>query len=118
MTIEVDHEEYPHISNRFFKGYDVVGQTGAFYFFIPPMVTFVVLLIETTREKEYKLRLGLSVMGMNAKSYWCSWFITGAFFSFIVTALLVATGYLFQFDIFINTPFVINFCLYFFFTFA
>jgi hypothetical protein len=25
MTIEVNHEEFPHISNRFFKGYDVVA---------------------------------------------------------------------------------------------
>ena len=82
MTIDVQTEEYPHISNRFFKGYDVVATSGAFYFFIPPMVTFVVLLIETTREKELKLRLGLSVMGMNARSYWYSWICTGFVFSF------------------------------------
>ena len=50
-------------------GYDIVSASGAFYFFIPPMVTFVVLLIEIVREKEYRLRHGLAMMGMSYTSY-------------------------------------------------
>ena len=60
---------HPIQTNRFLDGYDIVTKAGAFYFFIPPMVTFVIVLIEVVREKEYKLRHGLSMMGMNSASY-------------------------------------------------
>ncbi len=54
--IEVTYSDYPSVKNRFMTGYDAVGIQGGFYFFLTPMVTFVLLLSEIVREKEKKLR--------------------------------------------------------------
>ena len=67
LSIEV--QNYPMPPNRFLDGFDIVSKVGVFYFFIPPMVTFVVILIEIVREKEYKLRHGLCMMGMTSGPY-------------------------------------------------
>lgn len=47
---------YPTTVNRFFKGADIVAHSGAFYFYFPPMIVFIVILQEIIREKELKLR--------------------------------------------------------------
>jgi hypothetical protein len=54
--IKLDLESYPSIQNRFLEKADVVSSTGAFYFFFPPMICFVVILLEIIREKDLKLR--------------------------------------------------------------
>ena len=43
-------------------------------------------------------------------------FITGVIFSFIITILLIILGYIFQYQVFMHTPFLINFMLYFLFS--
>lgn len=100
-------QNYPAPTNRWMQGYDIVTASGAFYFFIPPMVTFVVLLIEIVREKEYRLRFGLSMMGMTSGPYWLSWFATGIIFIFIVTNSLIISGLACVFDVFLHTPYPI-----------
>jgi hypothetical protein len=49
-------QSFPMSSNRFLEKADVVSSEGAFYFFFPPMITFVVVLLEIIREKDLKLR--------------------------------------------------------------
>lgn len=49
-------QSYPITQNRFLEKADVVASTGAFYFFFPPMISFVVVLLEIIREKDLKLR--------------------------------------------------------------
>lgn len=105
-------EEFPIVTSRYSDGYDVVTTSGAFYFFIPPMVTFVVLLIEIVREKEYRLRQGLAVMGMSASAYWQSWFWTGIIFVAITTNSLIAGGYICQIEFFLNTNYTIQCVLF------
>lgn len=105
--IELDMQSYPIVRSRYWDGYDVVVASGGFYFFIPPMVTFVVIMIELAREKEQNLRQGLNVMGMSSMAYWMSWFITAHVFIFLVTTTLIVTGLVCDFDVFTNTPYFI-----------
>lgn len=105
LKLSLDVQSFPRPTNRWMSGYDIVSQTGSFYFFIPPMVTFVVLLIEIVREKEYRLRFGLLLMGLKHEAYWLAWFITGLVFTLIVTNSLLVSGLACVFEIFINTPY-------------
>lgn len=54
--INITTQAYPMASNRFLEKADVVSSSGAFYLFFPPMITFVVVLLEIIREKDMKLR--------------------------------------------------------------
>ena len=54
--IKAQVNSFPMTENRFYKNADVVSSTGAFYFFFPPIICFVVMLLEIMREKELKLR--------------------------------------------------------------
>jgi hypothetical protein len=54
--INITTQAYPTASNRFLEKADVVASSGAFYLFFPPMITFVVVLLEIIREKDMKLR--------------------------------------------------------------
>jgi hypothetical protein len=54
--IEVNSQDYPKVPTRFAEGYNVFSGTGAFYLFIPIMISFILLINEILREKEKKLR--------------------------------------------------------------
>jgi uncharacterized membrane protein len=108
-------ETFPRAKNRFFQGYDVISSAGPFYFFIAPMITFVVLLTELATEKEKRLRHGLQVVGVTAAAYWTSWFIVSAFFSMVIGLVLLIAGLCFQFTSFLNTPALLLILLFFLF---
>ena len=38
LKMNITHQDYPKVVSRFYQGYDVASQYGAFYFFIPYMV--------------------------------------------------------------------------------
>lgn len=105
-------QSYPLPENRFLKGYDAVSMTGPLYFFIPPMFVFGLLISEIVKEKEEKLRNGLSVIGVSATAFWFSWFLVALFFSFMTTNSLILSGYLFQFDLFLKTSYLILLALF------
>jgi len=54
--IIANYSDFPTTENRLLEGADVVSAQGAFYFFFPPIITFVVILLEIMREKDLKLR--------------------------------------------------------------
>ena len=95
--------------SRFARGYDVSTGGGAFYFFIPIMIHFILTINEILREKEKKLRLGITVMGMTHSAYWLSWFCTSICVGALITATLMFTGWLLRFDFFIKAPAIVNF---------
>lgn len=105
--LSLSMQDFPETSNRYLEGYDVVATSGAFYFFIPPMVIFVVTLIELLREKESRLRQGLNVMGMYSVTYWGSWLTKGIWVSLVSSNILCTVGILAGFDTFTNTPYLI-----------
>jgi len=54
--IKIETQPYPTAVNRFIQGADLIGVYGPLYFFFPPVITFVIVLLEITREKDLKLR--------------------------------------------------------------
>lgn len=106
LKMNVTHQDYPKVVSRFYEGYDVAAQYGAFYFFIPYMISFICTVTEVLREKEKKLRQGLSVMGLSSNPFWISWFITVAVLNLLITLIMMASGMIFGFDFFIKTPFL------------
>lgn len=108
----VSQQEFPKIPNRFMQGIDVAGNYGAFYFFAPYLLNFLVLINELLQEKGKKLRQGATVMGLTHTAYWVSWALTAQIIVIIITVVLMLCGYLFQLDFFLKTPFFILFVLY------
>ena len=76
------------------------------------------MLTEVVKEKELKLRQGLSVVGLSHTSYWLHWMITGIFFLTLISLTTILMGMAFQFDLFFNANFIILFSLFFFFGFS
>jgi hypothetical protein len=56
--INYDTQQYPVVPNRFVTNFDIITQTGAFYYMITPLFAFLFIQSEIVREKEYKLRQG------------------------------------------------------------
>lgn len=44
------------------------------------------------------------MVGVGHGIYWLSWIVVGVIFSFLATVVLLAMGYLCQFDVFWNVP--------------
>lgn len=51
-------------------------------------------------------------MGLTHEAYWISWALTALAMSVIITVVLLLVGTMFQFDLFIKTPFPILFILF------
>lgn len=108
----VSEQSYPRIPNRFIEGIDVAGNYGAYYFFAPYLLNFLVLINELLQEKDKKLRQGLVVMGLSHSTYWFSWVLTTLIVNSIISLVFLITGMLFQFDLFLKTPLPIIFILF------
>jgi hypothetical protein len=110
-------QEFPTTTFRLLEGFDVVGASGAFYFYMVPMVCFVLTMTEIVREKDHKLRQGLNVMGLKHSSYWLSWYLTAVWVNFLVANSAILAGLVFQYDFFWNTPYLILLWMFFMFSF-
>ena len=60
--------------------------------YVPPMITFFVLLTEIVLEKENRLRLGMRMMGLKNSVYWITWFVQGLVVVTISILFLQAAG--------------------------
>lgn len=116
--LEAVIQEFPTTVFRLLNGLDVVALSGAFYFYMVPMVSFVLTLTEIVREKDHKLRQGLNVMGLRHSSYWLSWYITAAALNCLVANSTILAGSLFGYDFFLNTPYLVLFWVFFVFSFT
>jgi len=61
-------------------------------------------VVDIIREKDKKLRQGLSVMGMSHPAYWISWFISSMLINLMVTIITVGMGLSFGYPFFTSTP--------------
>ena len=68
--IEVNSTGYPESDPRFVSN-SVVSNGGAFWFYCPPMFTFMILVDQIVTEKEKKLRLGMRTMGLKVGCFCC-----------------------------------------------
>eukprot|EP01017_Pseudomicrothorax_dubius_P050541 TRINITY_DN9592_c0_g1_i1.p1 TRINITY_DN9592_c0_g1~~TRINITY_DN9592_c0_g1_i1.p1 ORF type:complete len:794 (-),score=85.85 TRINITY_DN9592_c0_g1_i1:221-2602(-) len=117
-TFQVISEDYPKLPNRATQNYDIMTDTGAFYIYIIPMLLFMTISGELAREKFYKLRLGLTVMGLSESSYWISWAAVSFLLSMLLSITIILAGMLFGFAFFLKTPFLLLLLLLTIFTFA
>ena len=104
--IEMTHGVYPIVSSRMIQGMNIIASTGSYFFILTPLLSFTIFLNEVVREKELRLRQGLSVVGVSHGVYWISWFIVAVIFSALTCFTLVVMGLLCNFDVFWNTPFM------------
>lgn len=88
--------------DRFVSDTNLVSEFGSYFFVLGPLLTFSILLSEIAREKELRLRQGLSVVGVSHSVFWLSWFIVGVVFNALITLILCITGLLCKFDYFYN----------------
>ena len=104
--------------DRFVWGTDVLFYLGSYLFVMGPLLTFAVLLIQISREKDNNLRKGLSVVGVSHAAFWLSWCIVAVAISVLQSFILVITGKLCQLPLFLNTPFLWLYFVMFSFSFA
>ncbi len=69
-------------------------------------MVFICSITEMMREKDKRLRQGLSVMGLTSTAFWFSWFFTMFIINFVVTVIMMFSGMAFGFDFFLKTPFL------------
>lgn len=93
--IDISYQDFPKIPTRLMKGYDIMATGGAFYFFIPYMVLFLITVNEILLEKERKLRNGVCVMGLTHNAYWMSWICFCFIMEAILTIMQILSGTLF-----------------------
>lgn len=116
LHIETTWSHFPLTASRVFKNGDISSMVGSFYFCMGPLVTFVVILTEIVKEKQLKLRQGLSVVGLSHTSYWTHWVITSMFFATVVSLTTIIAGLILQFQLFFSANIIIMFFLFFIFT--
>jgi hypothetical protein len=104
-------KSFPHSPPRL-QGYDVVSSSQN-WFYVPPMITFFLLLTEIVAEKEMHLRIGMKMMGLSNTVYWLVWFLTGLVFITLSSVLLILAGMAAQFPVFLNANFMAMFLTFF-----
>lgn len=113
----VSTTNFPLPLSRFSKNADVIGLLGVFYLFFPSMIIFCILMIDIVKEKENNLKNYLHLNGLSVFSYWTSWIITALTASFLLAFEIEILGkFIFKYELFVNSNFLIGYCLFFFFT--
>lgn len=116
IEIAAEMSDFPHSSNRFIEGYDTVTMQGPLYFFLPPMIIFIMVMTEMVREKEQGLRQVLNTLGASPVSFWLSWIITSLVFSATISTLTTFAGREIGFDFFAKSQFLCVWLIFFMFT--
>lgn len=96
-----------------FKNVGFESLTGAYFFQLGPLLTFIVILQELAKEKEKKLRQGLNVVGVSHAAYWLSWMISMTALNLCQLVIQYILGVLFGFEFWNNVPFPIMFRIFF-----
>ena len=115
--INVEYSNYPQTEHRFFGETKIVNNFGGIFFFLIPITLFIMTLIDVVKEKEFKLRRSLIIIGFTNKAFWSSWLLTSFLFSIMLNLIFLGLVYGLQWELFINTPFPIMFTLFFILTF-
>ncbi|EAR94681.1 transporter family ABC domain protein (macronuclear) [Tetrahymena thermophila SB210] len=116
IRFNITNQSYAFPSSRFYDGFNIINQMGAFYYFLMPMYLFVQIQGDIVMEKQRRLRAGLNIQGVSHTAFYLSWFLTSITYSILISILQIVTSLIFQFDFFLDTPFFILFFLFFFFT--
>ena len=113
VTLDVAWKRFPSPPRRAAMA-DLVGATGAVWFFVPAAAAMYVLLTDVVAEKEAGLRLALRVAGARRSAYWAAHALAGVLAPCAaVSALLVLAGNAFRFTLFTRSAPAVLFALYF-----
>ena len=111
--IKVEYSNYPRTEHRYFGETSMVNNFGAPFFFLIPITLYILILIDVVREKQFKLRKSLLIIGMTNIAFWTSWLLISIIFSLVINLIFFAFVYTLQWELFQNTPFPIMFVLFF-----
>jgi hypothetical protein len=75
--IQTSYSDYPAPITRMFNGVSFMFLIGSYYITLSPFLTLMNMMQEISREKEYRLRQGLNVIGVTHSVYWLHWIIIG-----------------------------------------
>ncbi|EFA83624.1 hypothetical protein PPL_02690 [Heterostelium album PN500] len=105
----IDFVQFPHPE---LVVEDIIKDMGPIFFFAALMFNVVIQLGQIVLEKELKLREGMNMMGLKDSVYWFTWTVTNILVNVISCFVLVAAGYIFQFDFFKKNNFGTFFVLF------
>jgi len=74
--IEISASHFPETVDRFVEGVNIIAFMGSYWFNLPSLVTFLMVVVIVIEEKQLKLRQGLNVIGVSHSLYWVHWAIT------------------------------------------
>ncbi|XP_019103124.1 ABC transporter A family member 2 isoform X4 [Beta vulgaris subsp. vulgaris] len=95
--------------------FSAIGTIGPTFFLAVAMFGFVFQLSSLVMEKELKLRLGMSMMGLYDTAYWMSWLAWEGVLVVVSSTFIVLFGKMFQFDFFLHNNTTILFLVFFLF---
>ncbi|KAJ1554144.1 ATP-binding cassette sub- A member 1 [Cladochytrium tenue] len=94
---------------------DIVQSLGACFFFCSIMVIFITVINQIVGEKEAKLRHGMEIMGLMPSVYWTSQFLSSTLLVLVNSLVTCVFGIIFQFEVFKNAMFMVNWITFFLF---
>ncbi len=77
---------------------------GSFYMLIPPVLAFLSLSNTLLKEKGFRLRSYLHVVGVSSSAYWTSYMVTSLLNSLLLAVVMYLSGRLFLFQFFLQQP--------------
>jgi ABC-type multidrug transport system ATPase subunit len=105
-------QDYPRVAAEGSDEFDSSSQQGPFWFFIPILISFLTMNTIVINEKEKRLRQGLMIFGVGSVPYWLSWIIFIALFDLLFGGLLALSGYICQFRVFLNSPYLVMLAMF------
>ena len=105
--INISSSYYPAPVDRFVNGMNITAFMGSYWFNLPCLITFLVIVILIIEEKELKLRQGLNVIGVSHSLYWVHWIVTALFLSIFSSLIQVISWLIFKNEMFVNSNFII-----------
>eukprot|EP01012_Entosiphon_sulcatum_P002563 TRINITY_DN10553_c0_g1_i1.p1 TRINITY_DN10553_c0_g1~~TRINITY_DN10553_c0_g1_i1.p1 ORF type:complete len:1882 (+),score=415.75 TRINITY_DN10553_c0_g1_i1:109-5754(+) len=88
------------------------AQNGVLFFYIAQMLQFMATLGNVVSEKEHRLRLGMSMMGMKQSSYWLHWLVTTVIINTVAIVLMMLVGAILSLDVITNANVVATFIVH------
>ena len=113
FELPVFYRDFPSVFVNLNQPSSVTSSLGPLFFFLPPMILTFIALYKIVQEKEKQLRLGMNLMGLKDSAFWISWLVTIQAFNILLTLILIGFGAAFQFEVFLNTDFFVNFVVFF-----
>ncbi|KAF9129604.1 ATP-binding cassette sub- A member 1 [Mortierella sp. 14UC] len=85
---------------------------------LPACITMIMAMLRVTREKESKCRESMEMMGLSSFNYWTAQWLTSWIMPLIQGSVMVALGYAFKMQMFVNANGFVMWCMFVLFAYA